>query len=420
MEASMTNPEQLHQQYQRQSLTHSAFQWLLGSVAIGLPLIVCTVTTSHRARIGSGIAAIGCVILGNSSRQEYERITELSQRLGDAIAQNTVSWVNALTAPSKTTLRQIQSGQDDPLSPLPLFDWTQLADGDEHPVLAIVAPMGGGKSRLAKWIAKHVVFPAQAIDLAAVDIYGRKRDWPTVVSESVEVLELMREDLLILQSREGSYREGQDQFEPMFRVFEEAPDTLITLGQVKNATRDIVTPWLLKYTTTTRKVKGRLCLVSVKLAGAMIGISAETRDDATIIFPGLKGISKAMNDDRMLKLGTKANQPIRDRLLASVDGLRHPALIYHQGQWYPAAIPELDPHGNPAGLTYHPELSEYLDSLTAYLTEKQELPIRSLKNAWGRNAGANAQTVDQLLAVLENYGRISQENGIIKWLGKVP
>ncbi|NJM49340.1 MAG: hypothetical protein HC860_26785, partial [Alkalinema sp. RU_4_3] len=67
---------------------------------------VCTVTTSHRARIGSGIAAIGCAILGNSSRQEYERITELSQRLGDAIAQSTTTWVTALTAPSRTTLRQ--------------------------------------------------------------------------------------------------------------------------------------------------------------------------------------------------------------------------------------------------------------------------------------------------------------------------
>ncbi|NJM48076.1 MAG: hypothetical protein HC860_19440 [Alkalinema sp. RU_4_3] len=106
--------------------------------------------------------------------------------------------------------------------------------------------------------------------------------------------------------------------------------------------------------------------------------------------------------------------------MTSLDGLRHPALIHHQGQWYPASIPELDAHGNAAGLTYHPELAEYLESLTAYLTEKGEIPIRNLKNAWGRNAGANAQTVDQLLAVLENYGRISQENGIIKWLGKVP
>ncbi|NJM48075.1 MAG: hypothetical protein HC860_19435 [Alkalinema sp. RU_4_3] len=124
---------------------------------------------------------------------------------------------------------------------------------------------------------------------------------------------MMREDLLILQSREASYRDGVDEFEPMFRIFEEAPDTLTTLNQTKDATKTIVNPWTLKYTTTTRKVKARMCLVSVKLSGAEIGVGAKSRNDATIIFPGLKGIAKAMADTQMLKLGTKANQPLRDR-----------------------------------------------------------------------------------------------------------
>lgn len=416
----MTNPEQLHQQYQRQSLTHSAFQWLLGSVAIGLPLIVCTVTTSHHARVGTGIASIGCVLLGNATRQEYERITELSQRLGDAIAANTNAWVHTLTAPSKTTLRQLQSDSTDALNPLPLFDWAQLADGDEHPVIAIVSPMGGGKSRLAKWLARHVIFPGRAVDIGAIDIYGRKTDWSTVVSTPEEILELMREDLVILSTREAAYRAGEDNFDPMFRIFEEAPDTLTTLSQIKDAHKLTVSPWIVKYTTTTRKVKARLCLISVKLAGAEIGVGAESRNDCTMVFPGMKGIAKAMADDRMLKLGTKANAPIRDRLLSSLDGLRHPALVYTQGQWYPASIPELDAHGNAAGQTYHPELAEYIDSLTAYLTARDEVVIRNLKKGWGRNIGANGQTVDQLLAVLENYGQISIENGIAKWVGKVP
>lgn len=414
------NPETLHSQYQKQALTHSGFQWLCGITALGLPLLVGIISPTHPPRVAAGVAAVGAVILGNSSRKEYERLNDLSHRLGDAIALNTVNWVNALTQPTKTTLRQIQSNTDDPLNPLPLFDWGQLADGDEHPVIAIVSPMGGGKSRLAKWLARHVIYPGTNVDISAIDIYGRKKDWSTVASTAPEILELMTEDLVILQTREHQYREGAETFDPMFRIFEEAPDTLTTLGQVKDANKNIVTPWLLKYTTTTRKVKARLCLVSVKLAGAEIGVSAESRNDSTIIFPGMKGIAKALGDERMLKLGTKANAPIRERLLNSLDGLRHPALVYHQGQWSPASIPELDSHGNAAGQAYHPELAEYINSLTAYLTEKEEISVRALKNAWGRNIGANAQTVDQLLAVLANYGRISQADGIVKWLGKIP
>lgn len=414
------NPEQLHSQYQKQALTHSAFQWLCGSVAFILPLVIGTTSPNHLPRLAGGLAAIGFTILGNSTRSEYERLSDLSQRLGDTLAANTNAWVHTLTVPNKTTLRQLQAESADALNPLPLFDWAQLADGDEHPVIAIVSPMGGGKSRLAKWLARHVIFPGRAVDIGAIDIYGRKKDWSTVVSTPEEILELMREDLVILSARESAYRAGEENFDPMFRIFEEAPDTLTTLGHVKDANKNTVTPWLLKYTTTTRKVKARLCLVSVKLSGAEIGVGAESRNDCTMIFPGMKGIAKAMADDRMLKLGTKNNAPIRDRLLSSFDGLRHPALVYHQGQWFPASIPDLDAHGNAAGQTYHPELAEYIDSLTAYLTARDEVVIRNLKKGWGRNIGANGQTVDQLLAVLENYGQISIENGIAKWVGKVP
>jgi hypothetical protein len=413
------NPETLHSQYQKQALTHSGFQWLCGLTALVLPLFVGIISPTHPPRIAAGVAAVGAVILGNSNRKEYERLTDLSSRLGDAIALNTVNWVNALTQPTKTTLRQLQSDTD-PLNPLPLFDWGQLADGDEHPVIAIVSPMGGGKSRLAKWLALHVIFPGRAVDIGAIDIYGRKKDWSTVVSTPGEILELMREDLVILSSRESAYRAGEDNFDPMFRIFEEAPDTLVTLGQIKDANKLTVSPWIVKYTTTTRKVKARLCLVSVKLSGAEIGVGAESRNDCTMIFPGMKGIAKAMADDRMLKLGTKANAPIRERLLSSIEGLRHPALVYTQGQWHPASIPELDAHGNAAGQTYHPELAEYIESLTEYLTERGEVPVKLLKSSWGRNSGANAQTVDQLIAVLLNYGQISLENGVAKWVGRIP
>ena len=104
-----------------------------------------------------------------------------------------------------------------------------------------------------------------------------------------------------------------------------------------------------KATTVARKVKARLCLVSVRLSGAEIGVSAEARNDATVIFPGKKGIAKAMSDDRIFKLGAKQNRDLREQLTASLHGLKRPALVYADGQWYPAEIPELDAGGNPPG-----------------------------------------------------------------------
>ena len=127
-----------------------------------------------------------------------------------------------------------------------------------------------------------------------------------------------------------------------------------------------------------------------------------------------------MNDQRMLKLGTKANGALRESLINALDGIRHPALVYHQGQWYPASIPELDGHGNPSGQSYHPELNEYLEPLFKYLKEKGEISSRDLKKGWGRNNGANAQTIDQLLDILQNYQKITHEDGVIKWVGKEP
>lgn len=412
-----TPNQQTQTQYLRTVLAYSLFQWSCGIGAVAAIVIATAVNSPymHQIRAAVGIGTVGLCIMGNATRAEYENAIDITTRTRQALADNTVAWVHTTTQPTRSALRQTQTFTES-LTPPPLFDWSEMANGDEHPVIAIVSPMGGGKSRLAKWLAKHVIFPASNVDIAAIDIYGRKKDWATVASTSPDILELMREDLLILQTREASYREGQDDFDPMFRVFEEAPDTLTTLNQVKDATKNTVTPWVLKYTTTTRKVKARLCLISVKLAGAEIGLGAESRNDATVIFPGMKGIAKAMSDTQMLKLGTKANQALRERLLGALDGIRHPALIAHQGNWYPASIPELDAHGNTAGQTYHPELGEYLTSLTDYLKEHPEISNRDLKKNWGRNNGANAQTVDQLLAVLTNYQQISEDNGVIKWL----
>lgn len=417
----MQNPNQTQAHYRQTASIFSAIQWTSGILALSLTIAVGTLVTgdaTHPARAAAAIGSVGVVLFGSGSRRDYEDMTETARKITESLNLNAIAWVYAQTQPTRTALRRVESSTDY-LSPLPLFDWVGLADSDEHPVLAIVAPMGGGKSRLAKWLARHVCFPNAAPEIGAIDIYGRKKDWVTVASTPPDILDLMREDLLILETREASYRDGEDVFSPIFRVFEEAPDTLITLSNDKKS-RAIVDRWLMKFTTTTRKVKARLCLVSVKLAGASIGMGAESRDDATIIFPGLRGISKAMNDTNKLKLGASKNQLLRERLLASLDGVKHPALVYHQGNWYPASIPDLDSAGNPVGQTYHPELREYLEPLAEYLKAHPGITNRDLKKNWGRNVGANAETVDSLLTILLNYSKIYEENGGIYWSKKTP
>jgi hypothetical protein len=54
-----------------------------------------------------------------------------------------------------------------------------------------------------------------------------------------------------------------------------------------------------------------------------------------------------VSDSRILKLGARRNQALKDRLLESLAGVDRPALIYSGGQWYPAIIPDLDENGNP-------------------------------------------------------------------------
>lgn len=411
---------QTQSQYQQTALSYSLMQWGCGVGALALVSISAMIKhpAMHQIRAAAGIGAIGLTIVGNSSRKDYEDAIVAGDRVTKVLTDNTIAWIHASTQPTRQSLKQSTiTGEAIPV--MPLFDWSGLQDADEHPVLAIISPMGGGKSRLAKWLARHICFPGTNPDIGAIDIYGRKSDWNAIASTPPDILAMMTEDLLVLSSREKSYREGQDSFSPIFRVLEETPDVLASI-QTDKASRDLVDRWFTKYTTTTRKVKARLCLISVKMSGVESGLGAESRDNSTVIFPGLKGCSKAMTDQRMLKLGTKANAALRESLLNALNGIRHPALVFHQGQWYPASIPELDGHGNPSGQSYHPELSDYLEPLCEYLKEKGEISSRDLKKSWGRNNGANAQTLDQLLDILQNYQKITYEQGHVKWISNTP
>lgn len=236
---------------------------------------------------------------------------------------------------------------------LPLFDWPELSDADEHPILGIVSPMGGGKSRLAKYLARYILFPGQNPQISVLDIYARKDDWQgcSIVTEHDGMIEAMTDDLDVIAARLQEYRAGKDDFVGMFRVVEEGADTFKSLQGMGKDSQKIVDGWVSKFTTVTRKIKARMCIVSVKLSGADFGTGAESRNDATIIFPGAKGIAKAMSDDRIFKLGAKQNAELRSQLQASLAGVKRPALVYSQGKWYPASVPDLDANGNPTGAT---------------------------------------------------------------------
>jgi hypothetical protein len=353
--------QQLHQNNLKSEAKQALLFWglLVGATALNLGVILGTEylprTISNEVNKSTTRAAIGLVSLGvlgfaAAGLKDYQQ-AETTNDLGRAvIARNSASWLNMLTQPNRTAMSAIESASIT-TAVLPLFDWGKLADPDEHPTLAIISPMGGGKSLLAKFLAKHVLFPGQNPDLVAMDIYGRPKDWQdaTLLTDHDAMLEQMSADLSFISDRAAEYRKGVDNFTPRFWILEEAPDTIGTLRKSSKEADELVTSWVTKATTVARKVKARLCLVSVRLSGAEIGVSAEARNDATVIFPGKKGIAKAMSDDRIFKLGAKQNKELRDNLTSTLATLKRPALVYAGGQWYPASIPELDGLGNPTG-----------------------------------------------------------------------
>jgi hypothetical protein len=352
----MSQHDKLLQQASAAHRTQLLIQWGcgVGALAVTIGSLCLAYQPGAKLKTVTPIMLLGCalslsaVALGEAQRRDYELARDTHQNMKRVLGFNAASWLNLMTQPNKTALRQIEAIST--VSPaLPLFDWGELADADDHPTLAIISKMGGGKSRLAKFLARHILFPGQSPELRAIDIYGRGQDWQdaTLVTDHGAMVEMMKADIQAIGDRVELYREGQDDFNPLFWVFEEAPDTIGTLRKSSKENDALVTAWFTKATTVARKVKARLCLVSVRLSGAEIGVSAETRNDATVIFPGHKGIAKAMADDRIFKLGSKQNRETREQITAALDGVKRPALVYADGKWYPASIPELDAAGNP-------------------------------------------------------------------------
>ena len=241
-----------------------------------------------------------------------------------------------------------------------LFDWSNLRDADRHPILGLIAKMGGGKSLLAKYLGRHVL----GGEVTVFDIYGNHQDWQgcDVLFDYEDMVLRMSNDNESIEEDIAAYRNSKRDFKPHLVVLEEGKATLARLqklklsidaiewlkdaGRVTNSGQ-IVQEWKMNHESLTRKIKRRLCLVSTNMNASVLGINGETRDEITLIFPGTQGIGKAMKDTSMLKLGSLQNQALRNRLLAQLKGIKYPALVYHDGEWFAAAVPELDENGNP-------------------------------------------------------------------------
>jgi hypothetical protein len=260
-----------------------------------------------------------------------------------------------------------QLGGDEPaaIAPgptLPLFDWERLKDADRHPILAMIAKMGGGKSILVKWLGKHIL----SGQITVFDVYSSKQSWKgcKVLFDFEDMIREMAVDNLGIKDDVAAFRDGKRDFPSRLMVLEEGKSTMVRLQKLRpsrelidelkeldsptNPAR-IVEEWRLNYESLTRKIRRRLCLVSTNMNAEILGINAETRDEITLIFPGTQGIAKAFKDTSMLKLGAKQNAALRDTLARSLQGIAHPALIYHDGEWFPAQVPELNEDGDPVG-----------------------------------------------------------------------
>jgi hypothetical protein len=151
------------------------------TVAVGLVVLALLLlaggsrSNAPESRLWLYGTAFGIALL---SRSVHTIAKDHGELFSDARDISLTNWQNQLfkrTRPAETVIATEVIEPEATLPPLPMFNWTELSDEDEHPVIAVVAPMGGGKSRLVKYLAKYAMFDTQP-QIVALDIYARSQD----------------------------------------------------------------------------------------------------------------------------------------------------------------------------------------------------------------------------------------------------
>jgi hypothetical protein len=260
-----------------------------------------------------------------SDKLKSEEFEEISEEISEEIIEPTIS------------------------SPL-LFNWKDLRDNDKYPVIGLVGSQGAGKSRLVKYLVKHIICQGiSQYDAIALDMFGNEKQWGfKVVSTPAQMACQMEDDLDEIETRTIDYREKDKRnFVPLIRIFEESRDGIPEIQALGKEEAKILTDWQRKFASLTRKLAGRIFYVNTQFDAEAMNMKANARNSITLIFPGEMGIAAAMSDTQILKLGASGNDDLRAKLNRLIRKLKRPALIYHGSRWYVGEVPELEEFGNP-------------------------------------------------------------------------
>lgn len=307
--------------------------------------VLAPATAEQRARAyyaaqhGLSIEEYEAILAEEQASQEALEVE--AHRVAMALEKQQAQAQQPQPVPTDTPVIEASVASPSPSQPEGFFDWNELKNADQHPVLGVVGPMGSGKTRVAKWLSRHVI----EASLKVFDIYAAEGDWGNAeVHSDFELMAVeMTKDVDLIKNLVGQYRQGKRDFSPVVVIMEEAAATTTVL---RSANKKLYDVWNLYYRTVTRKIKRRIMTLSVELNAQVFGTSAESRDCATIIFPGKPGVAKALEDTDYFGLGAKQNIELRESLEQQLKDIERPALVYVRGQWFPASIPSLSEQGD--------------------------------------------------------------------------
>jgi hypothetical protein len=234
-------------------------------------------------------------------------------------------------------------------SPL-VFDWKDLADNDKYPVIGLVGSQGAGKSRLVKYLVKHIICEGiSEYDAIAMDMFGNSQQWGfKVVATPEEMAYQIEDDLDEIRIRTIHFRENNKRvFIPLIRIFEESRDSIPEIQALGRDEARVLADWQRKFGSLTRKLGARVFYVNTQFDAEAMNMKANARNSIALIFPGEIAIAAAMTDTLILRLGANANDDLRAKLNRLIRKVTRPALIYYASRWYVAEVPELDESGNP-------------------------------------------------------------------------